>query len=128
MVEPRPRQAGGADIGQEDVGVPDQRLDGLAAGWRADVQHDRALAPVVQFEDRVGGLIRADGVEEAAHRIAVGRLDLDHVGAPVGHDPSRAGGGDIGGQLDDPQIAQHPVLPLSSRGECGRFKRLLGSV
>ena len=45
---------------------------------------------------------------EAAGRVAGGRLDLDHVGAPVGQDAGGAGAGDPHAQLDDPDALEGP--------------------
>ena len=52
-------------------------------------RRDGALASVVQLEHRVGRQVTAEDVEKGPARVAFGRLDLHHVGAPVGHDAPR---------------------------------------
>ena len=51
-----------------------------------EVDHDAALVAVVELEQRVGGQVATEHPLERAGGVPVGRLDLDHVGAPVGED------------------------------------------
>jgi hypothetical protein len=76
-----------AQVGDEHVGAVEQRECDLAPLVVQQVQRHAALAAIVELERRIDRHVDAGGDgEEPAHRIAGGRLDLDHLGAPVGHD------------------------------------------
>ena len=81
----------------------------LASAVR-EVQHDAPLAAVVELEGRVRGQLGPGGRDvQAAERIAVRRLDLDHLGAPVGEHGA-------GGRSGDPQArARRRVSPPAVR-------------
>ncbi|GBD13995.1 hypothetical protein HRbin24_02044 [bacterium HR24] len=80
-------QGTGAQVGDEHVGTLDELPGDLPAFFRLQVQGHAALAPVVLLEGRVEGGRHAQGAgEEATERVAVGWLQLDDVGAPVGQD------------------------------------------
>jgi hypothetical protein len=81
-----------AQVVDHAVGAFDQRLELAAALGRLDVERHALLAEVPGLEvfAVVGSeLVRAD----LARRIALGRLDLDHLGAELGqeHGAVRAG-------------------------------------
>ena len=75
-----------------------------ARPFGAEVEGDRALAPIGQGHGQVHpAAVGADALGgEAPVRVALGALDPDDVGAPVGE--QRAGDGHEHplGQLDDP--------------------------
>ena len=100
-VEPEALQGGDADVRHEHVGAGEQALHRLAAGVGPQVEHDAALAAVVELERRHRALVAdADGAEDRPLRIAGRRLDLDDVGAPVGQHAGRRRTRHPGGQLD----------------------------
>ena len=58
----------------------------------------------------------------AAHRVAAGRLDLDHVGARVREQLRAVGARDLGREVDDPQTVEHArSISSSSRQSSGRM-------
>ena len=94
----------GTQVGEEDVGRGEQAVELTARFGFAQVEHDAALAPVVLRKGRVGELLAdAERSERAAHGVAGGRFDLDHVGAPVGQQGSSGRGSDPDTELDDTQ-------------------------
>ena len=85
-IESQPLQGGDPGVGHEHVGVGQQTVHRRSPVVAAQIEHDTALAAVVQLERRHRGLIaHTDGAEDRPLRVAARRLDLDHVGAPVGH-------------------------------------------
>ena len=78
--EPDALQGGRAQVGQEDICLGHQLMRQAQAALAREVEGDGTLAPVVQLEDRIGGEIAAENVEEGPARVAFGRLDLHHVG------------------------------------------------
>ena len=90
-VEPSAGERAGPGVGDEDVGLVDERGGHLPTLGQRQVQPDAALVAVVELEGRRHAL--DDPRQEAAERVAVGRLDLHHVGAPVAEDrgPGRPG-------------------------------------
>ena len=107
----------GAQVGEEDVRRGEQLLEPVPGLGLAQVEDDAALAPVVLREGGVREVLadpeRSEGV---AHRIAVRRLDLDDVGAPVRQEGGRRGRGDPHADLDHAQVGQcgEPVrVPVS---------------
>ncbi len=115
----------GPQVADEDVGGLEQGVEALAGLGLAQVEHDAALAPVVEGERRVGHVdterhlltvrgtsagaflyrvvVDAERPEHAAHGVAGGRLDLDDLGAPVGHQRGGGRGRHPHAQLDDAQ-------------------------
>ncbi len=79
----------------------------LATLGIAQVEHDAALAPVVEREGRVRHVVvDAQRSEHATHRITGGRLDLDHVRAPVGEQGRGRRRGHPHPELDDAQVGE----------------------
>ena len=104
-----PGQQGLVRAGQQQhVGRPDERPQRLDVGRFGPVDHDRALAPVVLPEEERGlgvGIVAGER-PQAAGGAALGRLDLDHVGAQAGQLKSGVRRQLIG-DLDDANAVQH---------------------
>ena len=69
----------------EEVGRPDQLLQHGAGGRLLEVEAERALVAVGRHVDRPHALVAPHRAARHAQQIAFRRLDLDHVGAHVGH-------------------------------------------
>ncbi len=83
-LEAEPVECVGSQVGQEDVGRREQRVEAGPRFGRAQVQHDAALAPVVLGEGGIREVLPdPERTERVAHRVAARWLHLDHVGAPV---------------------------------------------
>ena len=83
----------------EHVGAPGERDERLVLRRVLQVEHDAALAPVV--DRRRGGLLAAEG-------IAARRLHPHDVGAVVGQQPGGLRAGAAPGAIDDPQPFEDP--------------------
>ena len=92
-----------APVGDEDVRLGDQLLQGLTAGGRLGVQGDAGLVGVLQVVGGVLLLILGTALVDGgvAQGVACGSLNLDDLGAQVGQEACAAGRGDEGSQLDD---------------------------
>jgi hypothetical protein len=92
-----------AEIGQEDVGPGDGALHDRPAGLRREIDDQRTLAAIVELEHRIDREREAggDAIESAVRIARRRRLDLHHVGTPVGEEPARRRTGDPDGELDD---------------------------
>ena len=99
-------------VGEEHVGGLGELGQRIATGRFGNVQHDPALAAVVELK----GWVRADVVlqvgEDVAHGVAFAALDLDHVRAPIPQDCRRAGSGDVGSEIDDRQALEQHVASI----------------
>ena len=98
----RQRRALRPDDGVGRIQQSVQRVE--TAGVRA-VDHDAALGGAEEVEERavvVGGDRRPRG-RPASQRIALGRLDLDDLGAAVGQQLRAVGAADPGREVDDPE-------------------------
>ena len=76
------------EICDEHVARAGHAVENVAAFRLGNVQSDAALAAVHALDHGIAVRIEHDIVpaDEAALRIAIDRmLDLDHVGAPIGH-------------------------------------------
>jgi hypothetical protein len=80
-----------AVVVEDDIGDADEIEEGFAPLRVLEVDGEAALAPVVADEAQSVG----------AERVAVGRLDLDAIGAPVGEDAGGEGAGDEGAEVED---------------------------
>ena len=101
LAEADPLQGGDADVGEENVGAVDQGQSHLPSLLGGEVDGDAPLRAVVQLEHRIGRELASQHATEGASGIAPRRLDLDHVGAPVGEDPAGRGSGHPHAQLHD---------------------------
>ncbi len=114
--ESEPLEGGDAHVRDEHVGPLEQSLHRLLPGLAAQIEHDAALAPVVQLERRHRRLLTgADGTEDRPLRVAGRRLDLDDVGAPVGEDARRRRTGHPGRQLDHADTVEDHGPDTTSR-------------
>jgi hypothetical protein len=108
-VQAQPFQAARPVVGDEHVGVGQQRPQHVLAARGAQVDGDGALAAVVQLERRVH--LTAVRPRQSAKRIATERLDLDDLGAPVGEDGRARRRGQPEPELDDADAVQGTTEP-----------------
>jgi len=73
----------GAHVGQDDVGAGEESREDLARVRMLEMKRQRVLAAVA--DEEVPALTSAQRRDVTA-RLALERLDLDHVGAAVGED------------------------------------------
>ena len=78
----------------------------------AEIHRDGALAAVVQLERRVH--LAAVRPRQAAERITAQRLDLDHVGTPVGEDRGARRRRQPQAELDHPHARQRATPRLAA--------------
>ncbi len=122
--QPEAFEARRCEVRDEDIGPRRQARHDLASTRLIEVQRDRALPAVVLREAEVHRLARPHGAV-AAVDIAVRRLDLDHVGAQVGHHRRARRRGEEVRHLEHP----HPIErsshrpPPSRRRGCGPSRR-----
>ncbi len=103
--------AAGREALHDQIGAGDQRRD---RGVLRSADHG-ALRRVEELEEgAVAAAQIGTGRRPAAQRIAVRALDLDHVGAGVGEQLRAVGTGDLGGEVDYPDVAQAVHLEPSS--------------
>ena len=81
VLHPQPAGGVGAIIVHQHVGGLGQLEQRLAAGLLLEVEHDRALGAIAAEIE--GGHARIARRPELARGVALGRLDLDHVGAEI---------------------------------------------
>ena len=84
-----------------EAGRIDQHIGAAQQCIEIDRVRRDALLAVVEIGEPAAGL-RVDHRRKGAGRIAVGRLDLDDLGAEIGKQPRGIGAGRQGPQLDDP--------------------------
>ncbi len=85
--EPQPPHGGGAHIADEHVGACAKAQQHVAAARRLDVDHDAALVAIgLQIHWPHARIPHRAAVP---HDVALGRLDLDDVGAVIRHDLRR---------------------------------------
>ena len=91
-VETHSREPGRAHVGDEHVGLSQQRVHRGEVAPGTQVEHHGFLAAVVDLEGRHPGLVgNTQGTEHSALRVTGGRFHLDHGCAPVGHQPRGRG-------------------------------------
>ena len=81
VVDAQPPRGRGAHVVHEDIGRGQQRVQARHVAGGLEVQHHAALASV-QVEEK-GTHLRIARAADHAHRIALRRLDLDHLGAHI---------------------------------------------
>ena len=118
-------------VGDQDVGARQQRrelvVEGSASVPERQAGDDRTVAEVQELEQRavfaVGRARPVPLVGPAPERIALGRLDLDHVGAGVTEQLGAVPAGNPRRAVDHLQIREQihgPNLPGSPRRGLGR--------
>jgi hypothetical protein len=108
IAEPERGDGLGSHGVDEHVGPRDQRAQGVLAGAGAQIEDDAALAAVHVDEDPGhAGLGRG---RDVAGAVSGRRLDLDHVGAHVGHDLGAVGPHDHRRQVDHAHARQRPWM------------------
>src|SRR5262249_16745142 len=124
-VEPQAGQGWEPHVRDEDVGALYEGIRYLPGLGGGEIQDDAALAPVVELEGRVGGQLGTrDGEVQAAKGIAIGRLDLHHVGTPVGEDGAGRGPCDPQPELEDTDsLARSGHGAPPSQGAMGAVSR-----
>ena len=132
---PRPSSASGRRLVRKTSAVDEQLLQPLPRLGLAQVEDDAALAPVVLREGGVREVLAdAERAEGAAHRVAVRRLHLDDVGAPVGQQRAGRRRGDPDAHLDHAQPGEGGQAGRSVRRRCacppviGRHARPAGGL
>ena len=100
VVEPEPVDGLRAHVVDEGIGALDEPHHGLQAAGILEVEHDAALVAVVGEEDRTHSVLDR-GRSGATHRVAAGRLDLDHVRAEISEHLGRDGAEQDRGEVDD---------------------------
>jgi hypothetical protein len=100
-IEREPRERGAAEVRHEDVRAVEEPVGDFARLGPPEIEHDAAFAAVVELERRVRRQLHPRRRQvEPAERVAVGRLDLDDLGAPVGEHPAGRGARDPHAELD----------------------------
>jgi hypothetical protein len=91
---------------------------------RAEVEHHRALPPVVEVEGRAAhvGLAAAGDLQHPAERVADRRFHLDDVGSPVGQHPAGRRAGHPHPELHHAHTVQHGCV---STYRCGSMATLM---
>jgi hypothetical protein len=101
-IETDTRQRAHAQVRDQHVGALDQACRDGAAFGVLEIDGDAALAAIVELERRIDRHVDAGRVQEqSAHRIAGRRLELDHLGAPVGEDAGGRRSGHPEAQLEN---------------------------
>ena len=89
----------GPEVLDHDVGLLEQLLEDLAVGVVLEVERDAFLAAIDRGE--VGRLAVDERPIGAGVVAALGRLDLDHPRAHLGHQQGAVGAGEDARQVDD---------------------------
>ena len=84
-----------------NVSIGREPVEDLASFFGLEIQGHAAFVPMQVLE--VGAMTAA----EIAGRILAGRLDLDHVCAPVGHLPRDGRSGTRPGQIEDRVVGKN---------------------
>jgi hypothetical protein len=108
VVEPEPRERARPEVLEHDVGAGDQPARHVEVVGVLEVQGDRPLVAVDPEEV---------GRDPVAHRglpragvVALGALDLDHLGAQVAQEHRGVGAGQDPGEVGDQQSRQRSLL------------------
>ena len=111
--EPELLQPPGPEVLDEHGGVGDEAEQDVAVGVVLEVEDDRALAAVGELEPQALAVALV-APRHRAQAVAVGALDLDHVGAVVGEVAGAVGAGDHRRQVEHADVGE---------GERGRHGR-----
>ena len=104
-------QLAGAHIGQEHIGIFHQLAHNIGAFIRRCVDGERALAAIVERENRIVRIVVRHGRgEEITHRAAAQRFNFDNLGAPIGHDATGGGCCNIGCHFNNFYAFEHDFL------------------
>ena len=103
--EPEPLQPPGPEVLDEHGGVGDEAEQDVAVGVVLEVEHDRALAAVGQLEPQALAVALV-APRHRAQAVAVGALDLDHVGAEVGEVARAVRSGDHRRQVEHADVGE----------------------
>ena len=109
--EAEPLHDSRAEILQHDIGTVDEFPEDLEILLVLEVELEAALVPVPQHERR---RLALEERRRAAHRIALGTLDLDDVGAHVGELHAAERAGEMGREVEDDQTVEsacHVAIP-----------------
>ena len=108
VVEPEVARGAGAEVLGDDVGALDQPAHDLAARGGAHVDRHAALVAVEADVEAALGLAvrivlpgRAVERRDEPRRVALERLDLDHLGAEVAEQGGAERPGDEGAEVED---------------------------
>ena len=106
-----------------------------AVGRRRDSSGERALAAVDDVEGSgavpvVGvGIVLEERAEDRARLVeAMGRLDLDHLGAEVGEQPADVGRGEDVGEIEHPKPRERAVGRLDRSRAASLARRIRGGA
>src|SRR5208337_4187996 len=83
IVQPGAGESAGSHIGDEDISPLEDAQQRLTPFGPGDIEHDPALAAVLELEHRIA-LQMALAAEEVTGGITGLALDLDHLRAPFG--------------------------------------------
>jgi hypothetical protein len=74
----------GAEVLDHDVGLGDQLMDDLAARRMLEIDRHRLLVARLHVPPQRGAFVELAPLAQGV--AAIGRFDLDHLGAELGHD------------------------------------------
>src|SRR5207302_7648933 len=94
------------EILDHDNGGRDQPLDDLDRLRSLQVEDD-ALLPRVELAEGSAGAVAQRRARP--HHVALGRFELDHLGAEIGQEPRAMRPGDRRREIDDPQAVEGAV-------------------
>ena len=100
-----------ADAVHQHIGGVDQLEQRFAPRRLLQVEHDALLAAVDAEKDRAHSVFVARAC--AARRVAVGRFDLDHLGAVFGQDLARVRPEHDSAQVEDADAVEWKHVGLS---------------
>lgn len=118
--QPQARHGLGAGIADEYVGRAGQAPERVASAFQIEVQHDAALAAVGVQEH--GAHAAMPGRAQVADAVALGRLDLDHLGAHVPRIWVATGPDSAAVMSSTRTPLNGPSIPLPLSGCLSRFR------
>ena len=124
VAEPPALHGAGAEVLDQDVCALREAADKVPAGFGPEIDGSEPLAP--QDRGRIEGAAVLSP-SHRAHRIAVGLLHLDDVGAEIGEQARAEGSRHGRAELDDPQPLQRPGCGSLSGRVVHRVPRLIAN-